>query len=153
MMLFMISTLMVTLISSTVMCISPISLGTLILTSALSISALISMSLSSWFGLITFIIYVGGMLVMFAYFAALQPNQHITNWSWALFPLTLSIMMFSLSSKTPMNLNLITPKINLLLTPVNMPVFIALSLLLFLILIAVVKTSRSREGPLRPFYV
>nr|AXA45216.1 NADH dehydrogenase subunit 6 [Clionella kraussii] len=52
----------------------PLSLGLAIMISTLFMCLISAMTLSSWYGYILFLIYVGGLLVMFAYVAALSPN-------------------------------------------------------------------------------
>lgn len=151
--LFITFTALISTTLATLTILSPISLGAAVLTIALTTAMIISLLISGWFGLITFIIYIGGMLVIFAYFAALQPNQHITTWTTTLLPLIIFLSIASTSSINPL-INIRTPTvITYILTNNYATLFIALSLLLFLALISVVKVSRSNEGPLRPFYV
>nr|APH08711.1 NADH dehydrogenase subunit 6 [Pygmaeconus traillii] len=52
----------------------PLSLGLVIILSTLLMCLVGAMTLSSWYSYILFLIYVGGLLVMFAYVAALSPN-------------------------------------------------------------------------------
>nr|YP_010010536.1 NADH dehydrogenase subunit 6 [Nereis zonata]QOH99542.1 NADH dehydrogenase subunit 6 [Nereis zonata] len=149
--LLMMNSIIVTLFISCLSSISPISLGTVVLSTALFVATTLSILSTSWFGLITFIIYVGGMLVMFAYFAALQPNQQIINWTWIMLPITLITTIMIISG--PNSLSWIPHMINTSeLYQTNTYVIpVLMALILFLALIMVVKTSRADEGPLRPF--
>jgi len=52
----------------------PLRLGLCIIISTLFLCSLTAATLSAWYGYILFLIYVGGLLVMFAYVAALSPN-------------------------------------------------------------------------------
>nr|YP_010952633.1 NADH dehydrogenase subunit 6 [Acanthopleura vaillantii]WMQ53040.1 NADH dehydrogenase subunit 6 [Acanthopleura vaillantii] len=52
----------------------PLSMGSLVLVNSMVISVTIFFQTESWFGFILFLIYVGGLLVMFAYVTALTPN-------------------------------------------------------------------------------
>nr|YP_010400313.1 NADH dehydrogenase subunit 6 [Drupa morum]UQS76012.1 NADH dehydrogenase subunit 6 [Drupa morum] len=52
----------------------PLSLGLVIMSCTLFMCMMSAVTLSSWYGYILFLIYVGGLLVMFAYVAALSPN-------------------------------------------------------------------------------
>nr|YP_009166770.1 NADH dehydrogenase subunit 6 [Conus tribblei]ALC75030.1 NADH dehydrogenase subunit 6 [Conus tribblei] len=52
----------------------PLSLGLIIMMSTLFMCLVSGMTVSAWYGYILFLIYVGGLLVMFAYVAALSPN-------------------------------------------------------------------------------
>nr|YP_010429362.1 NADH dehydrogenase subunit 6 [Perinereis vancaurica]USR67354.1 NADH dehydrogenase subunit 6 [Perinereis vancaurica] len=147
----MINSIIITLFISCLSAVSPINLGVLVLLVALSVAAALSLMSTGWFGLITFIIYVGGMLVMFAYFAALQPNQFITSWSWILIPSFLISIIFIMWSFSSMNWLPHSPNISQIYSVTNLILPILMALILFLALIMVVKTSRADEGPLRPF--
>nr|YP_009250796.1 NADH dehydrogenase subunit 6 [Namalycastis abiuma]AMY15513.1 NADH dehydrogenase subunit 6 [Namalycastis abiuma] len=142
--------MLLTLVTSCLMALSPISLGVTVLFIALMSSMSIAAMSTTWYGLIMFIIYVGGMLVMFSYFAALQPNQHITNWMWWASP-PIFIMFIYIGLTPTFSLNQLNTSIKPLFTSHNTAVLMFLAILLFLALIAVVKTSRSYQGPLRPF--
>ncbi|YP_010718648.1 NADH dehydrogenase subunit 6 (mitochondrion) [Liolophura japonica] len=52
----------------------PLSMGSLILINSFMISICVFFESGSWFGFILFLIYIGGLLVMFAYVTALTPN-------------------------------------------------------------------------------
>nr|QNN93054.1 NADH dehydrogenase subunit 6 [Platynereis sp. 2 PA-2020] len=149
--LLMLNALIITLFFSCLTTLSPINLGVTVLMIALFMSIMLAMITSSWFGFIAFIIYVGGMLVMFAYFAALQPNQYITNWNWLLTPSWCLILLYILSQNVSILWSDYMPNTMEIysMTNVVLPVFLAL--ILFLALIVVVKTARADEGPLRPF--
>nr|ARK18745.1 NADH dehydrogenase subunit 6 [Varioconus guinaicus] len=72
------SLLIITLTSSTLLILpmmsQPLSLGLVIMISTLFMCLVSGMTTSAWYGYILFLIYVGGLLVMFAYVAALSPN-------------------------------------------------------------------------------
>lgn len=149
--LLIINRIIITLFISCLSAISPINLGVLVLTVALFVASSLRIISTSWFGLITFIIYVGGILVIFAYFAALQPNQFITRWRWILGPsflLTVILIIWSFSS---LNWLPYSPNTSQIYSITNLILPILIALILFLALIIVVKTSRADEGPLRPF--
>nr|AXJ93309.1 NADH dehydrogenase subunit 6 [Nereis sp.] len=150
--LFMLNSIIITLFISCMSATSPINLGAVILSTALFVATVLSMLSTGWFGMITFIIYVGGMLVMFAYFAALQPNQQIINWMWIIMPITMILMMAITYKQDSLLWN--SHQINTSqLYQTNLYVIpILLALILFLALIMVVKTSRADDGPLRPFF-
>lgn len=151
MILLIINTLIITLIFICITAVSPINLGVLILRGAFFIAISMSLVFSRWFGFITFIIYVGGILVIFAYFAALQPNQHITNWSWLHAPMIFSIILISSFNYNSLNISIDTFKIYNIYSAYNLAVPISIALILFLALIIVVKTAHADKGPLRPF--
>nr|QHT64912.1 NADH dehydrogenase subunit 6 [Perinereis sp. PA-2020] len=149
--LLMINSIIITLFISCLPAVSPINLGTLVLMIALFVATALSVMSTGWFGLITFIIYVGGMLVMFAYFAALQPNQLITSWGWILLPTLFTINLFIMLPHSTLNWISHSPNTSQIYSPINLNIPVLMALVLFLALIMVVKTSRANEGPLRPF--
>uniref|UniRef100_UPI0030FF3134 NADH dehydrogenase subunit 6 n=1 Tax=Struwela camposi TaxID=2859449 RepID=UPI0030FF3134 len=136
---------------------TPLFLGLSILLYSLAISTLTAMTCSSWFGLILFIIYIGGMLVMFAYFAALSPNQMYNLPSIPLMFLVSFIITFmyltTLDTKYFMP-SLLSSSIKMntfLYSQEQAPILIFLVILLLLALILVVKMTKHTTGPLRPF--
>nr|AXJ93401.1 NADH dehydrogenase subunit 6 [Cheilonereis cyclurus] len=149
--LFMMNSIIITLFISCLSSMSPISLGTVVLSTALFVATILSIFSTGWFGLITFIIYVGGMLVMFAYFAALQPNQQIVSWTWMLMPSTLTITMLITYGHYPLTWAPHMINTSQLFQTNSYTIPVLLALVLFLALIMVVKTSRADDGPLRPF--
>lgn len=151
MILILINTIIITLFISSITAVSPINLGVIVLCIALSVSAKLALISTRWFSFITFIIYVGGILVIFAYFAALQPNQYVINWRWVLLPSFFISVIYIIWSSTPLVWTEATPCTNQLYSYSNIILPIIIALILFLALIIVVKTSRAEEGPLRPF--
>lgn len=132
---------------------TPITLGLWIILLALTSSLLTSATSYSWFGFIIFLIYIGGILVIFAYFIAIQPNQQLN-----ILPRILTLLItLSISSCTIQNPHLIhsiipqTTWVTTLIRAYNIPPLIILGLVLFLTLLTVVKISSSFIGPLRPY--
>jgi len=134
---------------------SPLFLGLWIIFLSLLISIFVALSTTSWLGIIIFLIYVGGLLVIFAYFVALTPNLLIERKkSFLAFVLTtLLISIAFLHSSIPdlkgFTATLQLPIINLLTQ--NSLIVITLALVLFFALVAVVKLCSSLSSPLRPF--
>nr|QHE65365.1 NADH dehydrogenase subunit 6 [Neptuneopsis gilchristi] len=142
----------------------PLSLGLVIMFSTFLMCFISSMTLSSWYGYILFLIYVGGLLVMFAYVAALSPNT--------LFGSTKPIMVFILLL-TPMILYINTyPFIDLssmgnlkdysslkflkmysteMVSPQMVSILIGLGTILLITLVVVVKICYYHHASLRPF--
>lgn len=133
---------------------APLSLGLWIWLLALITAIISAYRLNSWFGFIIFLIYIGGILVIFAYFAAIAPNQHlfITQLILVTFvPLILWITFISIQSLTPsFNFPTISPSIPTIIL-LNIAPITLLALILFLALVAVTKVSFFNIGPLRPF--
>lgn len=131
---------------------SPISLGVWILILSIIISLICRRYLFSWFGYITFLIYIGGLLVIFSYFAAIQPNQHInisTPFSFFILScINLPINMY------PVLLDLFRKRrwwVSCIFYINNVSIILILGLILFLAIIRVVKITSSNLAPLRPF--
>lgn len=159
-MLLIISSAIFTSLSlSIIMASSPLSMGLWILLIALSASWLTSIIFNSWFAIIIFLIYIGGILVIFAYFTALTPNQPlgiITIWFSFLIAFIITIILMCLSySSLPIifsiSFNSILPSITSIFLPKNTFLILLLATTLFFILVAVVKISLLSKGPLRPF--
>nr|YP_009192163.1 NADH dehydrogenase subunit 6 [Magelona mirabilis]ALO81679.1 NADH dehydrogenase subunit 6 [Magelona mirabilis] len=140
----------------------PILLGLTLLILTLTSAVLVAYSVSSWFGYIVFIIYIGGVLVMFAYVAALTPNllfsaarpfKYTTTILIGFVTLTLFLPSMPTSTNnnnwsTPTHLDLMGAQIY---SASNSLILVALGLVLLLALIVVVKICNYSSGPLRPF--
>lgn len=140
----------------------PITLGLNLLILTLTAAVVVAYNCSAWLGYIVFIIYIGGVLVIFAYVAALTPNLIFSLKR----PYILLLPIFSLFFFLNLLINPKAPHVNLLTgTPAQVneiigtglyrisgsPVLIFLGLILLLALIAVVKICHFGTGPLRPF--
>uniref|UniRef100_A0A0S2N0K5 NADH dehydrogenase subunit 6 n=1 Tax=Eurythoe complanata TaxID=167815 RepID=A0A0S2N0K5_EURCO len=138
--------------------ITPLTLGVWILLFAFTIALTASNLISSWFGLIIFLIYVGGLLVMFAYFSAVTPNQQlelsplflISSATLALI-LTNTDLFYTNNMFNSLTLTYSAPPTTNILFSSNIFIYLSLGAILFLALVAVVKVSRLSAGPLRPF--
>nr|YP_009744334.1 NADH dehydrogenase subunit 6 [Aporrectodea rosea]QIE13189.1 NADH dehydrogenase subunit 6 [Aporrectodea rosea] len=133
---------------------TPIILGMNILMMALLLSTTFASFMSSWFAFLIFLIYVGGMLVMFAYFLALTPNQQMTssnNTAYSLISLlTFITLTYITNIKIPM-LSEFYQGNSILYLKNSAPFLILLALILLLTMIIVVKMTTRSKGPLRPF--
>lgn len=131
---------------------SPLSLGLSILILSLLLAFSINFSLLSWFSFLIFLIYIGGILVIFAYFAALQPNQHIKILPIILTSSLISFLFILLSPQflaSPFTTDPNSLPVIFLFSHTNRPIYISLALILFLTLVAVVKITHLGIGPLR----
>lgn len=134
--------------------INPLSLGISILLIALLISILFSYSISSWIAFLIFLIYVRGILVIFAYFISLTPNLTINMPSVIRF-ITVSILLLITISYT-LHINILTNTSHLschntLYLRLNSPSLIIIAIILLLTIIIVIKITTYSKGPLRPF--
>nr|YP_009490340.1 NADH dehydrogenase subunit 6 [Reticunassa hiradoensis]AWH61678.1 NADH dehydrogenase subunit 6 [Reticunassa hiradoensis] len=141
----------------------PLSLGLIIMISTLLMCFISAMTLSSWYGYILFLIYVGGLLVMFAYVAALSPNvlfgkgTPMIFFLIVLFPISIILYflpLIDLSTVSYFNLN----ELKLLkmygiemVAPEMISILIGLAIILLINLIVVVKICYYQHASLRPF--
>jgi len=133
---------------------TPIILGVNILIMALLLSWVFAAFIRSWFAFLIFLIYIGGILVIFAYFLALTPNQQISNFNtvpYALISLaTFSVLAYTINIKIPIISNMSQGNSILYITN-TAPFLILLALILLLTIVIVVKLTSRSKGPLRPF--
>nr|BDQ43529.1 NADH dehydrogenase subunit 6 [Amynthas tappensis]BDQ43828.1 NADH dehydrogenase subunit 6 [Amynthas tappensis] len=133
---------------------TPIMLGINILIMALLLSVTLASSMSSWYAFLVFLIYVGGMLVMFAYFLALAPNQQMPSKSNMIYMLmTLVILtIVAIVTETEIFISQEMHQDNTYLYSTSTaPILILLALILLLTMVIVVKLTNRSSGPLRPF--
>nr|AVN67415.1 NADH dehydrogenase subunit 6 [Eublaberus distanti] len=145
----------------------PLAMGFILLIQTTLISIITGLlSQSFWFSYVLFLIFIGGMLVLFIYVSSLASNE--------LFHLSLKLSMLSMLMVFIMSLiymkmnftnlqnqemnmfnymfnDLTTPLIKLYNQPTNI-ITIMLAIYLFLTLIAVVKITNIFSGPLRQMY-
>nr|AWH61691.1 NADH dehydrogenase subunit 6 [Reticunassa festiva complex sp. C] len=141
----------------------PLSLGLIIMISTLLMCFISAVTLSSWYGYILFLIYVGGLLVMFAYVAALSPNVLFGKGTPMIFflimLLPICIILYflplvDLSTVSYFNLSelkfLKVYGIEMV-APQMISVLIGLAIILLINLIVVVKICYYQHASLRPF--
>nr|QNZ88939.1 NADH dehydrogenase subunit 6 [Hemiclepsis yangtzenensis] len=125
-----------------------------ILMMALITSWMYAFSLSSWYSFLIYLIYIGGMLIMFAYFVALSPNQHlkIKLYLMTFFMTFLALMLPSSMVPDKMIIhNMHSFNSNDLYLDYNIPMLFFLVLLLLFMMLMIVKMINMSKGPLRPF--
>ena len=145
-----------TLSLSLVLASSPLFLGLWVLILALRVSLLLGLTTASWLSLFIFLIYVGGLLVIFAYFVALAPNQiieakiililRVATYFSLIFILYPNFIVLASDFSFTRQLPIIA-----LFSFSNILIFLFLALVLFFALVAVVKIRTIVSGPLRPF--
>jgi len=134
--------------------INPLSIGVSILFIALTVAILFSYSISSWIAFLIFLIYIGGILVIFSYFVSLTPNQTINILSIILILSSTYIILLSI-----ITINNIKPKFsplyiiqsNSFYLKSNSSILVLLATILLITIIIVVKLTINFKGPLRPF--
>lgn len=133
---------------------NPLILGMWVILLALLVALFISIIINAWFGILIFLIYVGGLIVIFSYFTALVPNQQI-NLRQIIKIVLISLVQFiiligPIYFYQPFSLTPSSP-LSTLYANEHLPFLFYFALLLFFTLIAVVKVSSQDSGPLRPF--
>lgn len=136
------------------LCISPIILGIYVFLFALVICLILIIFASSWLGILIFLIYVGGLLIIFSYLAALSPNQYFYLKELIVITVILLIRLSLVTKKTFFIKVIRGTKIaNIFsyLSNNNLPILLFSVVVLFLILVAAVKNVGGLGRPLRPF--
>nr|YP_009443426.1 NADH dehydrogenase subunit 6 [Argonauta hians]ATR85786.1 NADH dehydrogenase subunit 6 [Argonauta hians] len=148
-----------------ILLIQPLSLGFMILLVNVCMSMLISFFSFSWYGYILFLVYVGGLMVMFMYIISLIPNLIFFSkgmslylfMSFGLFMVLNYYCFYNYYINMSLKQSMMGLKIesmgfsSIVMSEYNFFSYIFLGLLLLLILISVVKICYYCEGPLRVF--
>nr|AOR07210.1 NADH dehydrogenase subunit 6 [Enchytraeus albidus] len=144
---------MITLASAMTLSMNPLSMGIIILMTSLMLTLIYSTMLTSWIAFLIFLIYIGGMLVMFAYFVALTPNQQMNLMTLVplIFLFTVSFLFMFMYKMTPTISSLNMKFMYTFYLTNNVPLLLILALILLFTMIVVVKLVTNNKGPLRPF--
>nr|YP_009373464.1 NADH dehydrogenase subunit 6 [Cumberlandia monodonta]AQT38561.1 NADH dehydrogenase subunit 6 [Cumberlandia monodonta] len=140
---------------------TPLSLGLMVLLLAF-ISCTLIASMSPWYAYMLFFIFIGGMLVMFAYIASLSPNTtfSVNN---QLVPLTFMLLTFfplkdsasailsTESSELKLSVSSATQSLSFLYSPQGATMLMLLAGILLFTMVASVKLCKPIAGALRPF--
>nr|YP_008081003.1 NADH dehydrogenase subunit 6 [Lamprotula tortuosa]AGC27345.1 NADH dehydrogenase subunit 6 [Lamprotula tortuosa] len=160
--LMIISTLWTYMMLSMTLPMHPLSLGIMVLLLAFLNCTLIA-TISPWYSYMLFFIFIGGMLVMFAYIASLSPNMtfSVNN---PLMPISLTVFSLftlknlSLTSNCQANaefgisVNDVTETLSFLYMENGITCIILLACMLLFTMVASVKICKPKSGALRPFY-
>nr|YP_009995256.1 NADH dehydrogenase subunit 6 [Ochthebius puncticollis]QNP09646.1 NADH dehydrogenase subunit 6 [Ochthebius puncticollis] len=140
----------------------PISMGTMLLLQTILISLITGMlNFNYWFSYILFLIMVGGMLVLFIYMTSIASNEKFkfnTKLFMMFFIMMMLIMIMSytdlfINIMNNFNFNFMNKENYLMLSkfynkPSNLIMFMII-IYLFITLIAIVKITNFKMGPLR----
>nr|NP_062836.1 NADH dehydrogenase subunit 6 [Heterololigo bleekeri]O47478.1 RecName: Full=NADH-ubiquinone oxidoreductase chain 6; AltName: Full=NADH dehydrogenase subunit 6 [Heterololigo bleekeri]BAA24061.1 NADH dehydrogenase 6 [Heterololigo bleekeri]BAB03648.1 NADH dehydrogenase subunit 6 [Heterololigo bleekeri] len=162
--LFMIS-VGFSLSSLSMMVIQPLSLGLMLMLMVLCVSGLTSLIIFSWYGYLLFLVYVGGMLVMFMYVISLIPNLiFLSNKVFAYFFFIFFgfMMMNFFVMKELVSVEVKSMSLfdygymsmggsGIIMLYDNFFCYVLLAVILLFVLISVVKICYYCEGPLRVF--
>nr|YP_009493352.1 NADH dehydrogenase subunit 6 [Gibbosula crassa]AWK29317.1 NADH dehydrogenase subunit 6 [Gibbosula crassa] len=159
--LFLMSTLWTYCILNMIFPMHPLSLGLMILLLAFITCTLVA-SMSPWYAYMLFFIFIGGMLVMFAYIASLSPNTtfSINN---QLTPTTFTILIFFLlkdwvgisslteSSELKSSILSATKSLSFMYSNQGGTTLTLLACMLLFTMVAAVKLCKPTAGALRPY--
>nr|YP_010713453.1 NADH dehydrogenase subunit 6 [Batracobdella cancricola]WDA96154.1 NADH dehydrogenase subunit 6 [Batracobdella cancricola] len=125
-----------------------------ILMMALVTAWIYAFTMSSWYSFLIYLIYIGGMLIMFAYFVALSPNQHLKIKLYST-TFILTFFMLMIPSVVIKNMFIIHDMYAFytddLYLDYNIPMLFFMILLLLFMMLVIVKMINMSKGPLRPF--
>ena len=123
---------------------NPLVLGIFIMLLVLLIANCLRNLMFHWYRLILILIYIGGLIVIFAYFLAISPNKKLRNIKSLIF-----IFLWILINY---NSDIICSSGNSLIN-ISLDIYriILLGLILFIILIGADKITNRNEGSFRPF--
>nr|QKJ80228.1 NADH dehydrogenase subunit 6 [Cephalothrix sp. BMK-2020] len=137
--------------------VQPLSLGLLVMMVSFLLSLMVGYMFISWFGFLLFLIYIGGLLVMFSYVIVLMPNNYffskniIIYFFFSFFMFFFIVFMTYYYSVFIMDFFNMQDSAFLLVSDYFCVMFLFLSLVLFYALLIVVKICYFHGGPLRPF--
>nr|YP_010411492.1 NADH dehydrogenase subunit 6 [Callirhopalus sedakowii]URN73823.1 NADH dehydrogenase subunit 6 [Callirhopalus sedakowii] len=145
----------------------PLSFGFIILSQTILISLISGiLNLDYWFSYIIFLIMIGGMLVLFIYMTSIASNEKFKFKKKLLMTMIFPFMYLGFSmftdnffmlmnlldydslNQTIMNINM---SMNKYMNMPSMLIMITMMIYLLITLIAIVKITQSKMGPLRPF--
>nr|BCT26217.1 NADH dehydrogenase subunit 6 [Haliotis gigantea]BCT26242.1 NADH dehydrogenase subunit 6 [Haliotis gigantea] len=140
----------------------PLALGVAVLLFSLFSCVMVGLCVSSWYGYVLFLVYVGGLLVMFAYVAALVPNSIFLGF-WVFFgffcgaglSVGLYLLLYVQDYKFISWLGELSMSKFLfssgsgLVSSSGVSVMVVLGVVLLINLLAVVKVCYYQQGPLR----
>nr|WNO18549.1 NADH dehydrogenase subunit 6 [Cellana toreuma] len=159
------TSMLASLILMTPMMMQPMSLGLNLMLVVSLTSIFMASFMSTWYSYMLFLIYVGGLLVMFAYVASIIPNHLFSSMKTTVMTLILLIIFSNIvsmtttpdTSTTQTLSSVVSQKWQLTMTPsylissYSFFIILFLGLILFTNLLSVVKVCYYQGGPLRPF--
>lgn len=153
MIISIILSIIIVLSSSILLAPNPMTAALSLLIIAIIASTTFATLTSTWIAVIVFLVYVAGILVIFAYFVAIIPNQQSII---SANPIIISLIMvtsityiiFRSSNFTILDKSI---KITFFYSNNNPATLLALAIVLLLTIVVIVKISNQSKGPLRPF--
>nr|YP_654702.1 NADH dehydrogenase subunit 6 [Flustrellidra hispida]AAZ76749.1 NADH dehydrogenase subunit 6 [Flustrellidra hispida] len=129
----------------TVASLNPLRLSILLMLFSMGVSLLTAYTVGTWYGVIMFVVYISGLLVVISYFVSLNPNTSDKTSPWALLilaflpPLTAHSASFSPLPSTG----------NTFAKACNTEVYWFMGLVLFFVLLVTVYMVWSASRPVR----
>nr|AAM33109.1 NADH dehydrogenase subunit 6 [Umbraculum mediterraneum] len=125
---------------------NPVSLGAVLVLISFYLVSLISLFSGWWYSYILFLVYIGGLLVMFMYVCLVTSNYpFLLNVNQIIFLLTFSVLISYFMSLKPVNLNFSGMELWVsgegLVNDSSLSMFIGLVLILLIMLLVVVRSS------------
>nr|YP_009918945.1 NADH dehydrogenase subunit 6 [Eubranchipus grubii]QMP96525.1 NADH dehydrogenase subunit 6 [Eubranchipus grubii] len=112
--------------------------------------------LSPWISLILFLIFLGGVLVMFLYVASLSANESFMMDSMVMITVAtstiVSLILWSEIKQTPLANKSMSQNMDSVLHPVSSPLYLSLTIYLFLALLLIVEFLNMNKKPLRSLF-
>ena len=143
-------TLVILLSIITILTINPINLSLIIIFISMTTYILINIELSSWLAIILFLIFIGGLIIIFSYFVRLRSNDRIPVYV-KLHTIFLPITILKLLGIHAHRLPYYNPKIYSLYSPINLIILLAITIILLFIIILITKIVKTYNAPLRGF--
>nr|YP_010944800.1 NADH dehydrogenase subunit 6 [Pyroteuthis margaritifera]WMC20916.1 NADH dehydrogenase subunit 6 [Pyroteuthis margaritifera] len=147
------------------MVIQPLSLGFMLMIMTLCMSSLVGLITFSWYGYLLFLVYIGGLLVMFMYVISLIPNFIFLSSKVFIYLIIIFFGFFMMNyfvTKMYMSVDMKDLFLldytfmsmggaSMIMMYDNFLCYLLLGMILLFILISVVKICYYCEGPLRVF--
>nr|YP_010688063.1 NADH dehydrogenase subunit 6 [Torix tukubana]WBR65244.1 NADH dehydrogenase subunit 6 [Torix tukubana] len=153
--MFLFMTNMLMAVSLTMMTLkAPVIMMLNILIMALVTAWIYAFTLSTWYSFLIYLIYIGGMLIMFTYFVVLSPNEYlkIKLYFTTLLMTFMMLMIPSMIIKDKFIIhNMYSFNSNDLYLNYNIPILFFMVMLLLFMMLMIVKMINMSKGPLRPF--
>lgn len=133
---------------------SPLVLGVWVILLSLSLTLFLCTLIPSWFSFLVFLIYIGGLLVMFSYFVAIQPNQQLGLTKIVAMSRISGVYLLFLTNpliKLPHKISETRFSLRTVISAPRMFIIVLIGVSLFLALVVVVKITSLTKGPLRPY--
>jgi len=133
---------------------TPLIITLIIILIRIILALIFRLSISSWYAFLIFLIYVRGMLVIFAYFTATTPNQSKLHIKSTIYILILSLITLSFISSYWVSeplINLQKYQITNIFSAQNIYILIIITLILLFTIVVIVKLTTRSKGPIRSF--